>query len=67
MFNTGNVYFLIRKILKMTKYIQDVLKLLKMLPKKKKRRLRRNDGLCKAIGDFWGVELRYWWDDWRHL
>lgn len=26
----------------------------------KKKRLVRNDGLCKTIDDFWGVEPRYW-------
>lgn len=28
--------------------------------KKEKKRLCRNDGLCKTIDDFWGVGLRYW-------
>lgn len=28
--------------------------------KREKKRLGRNDGLCKTIDDFWGEELRYW-------
>lgn len=27
--------------------------------KKTTKRLLRNDGLCKTIDDFWGVEVRY--------